>query len=177
MKYKDPITGEFKNIPLKASDTLPVGSIVDYDGDTVPDGWEEVSNENNEVLTKIYPVGSIYMSVNNTDPSTLFGGTWEQLKDRFLLGAGSTYSNGATGGSATHKLTVNEMPSHKHTGIEYDNGNSVSLSESGNTGYNISWSKTGNSTRSDLQTNSTGGSKAHNNMPPYLVVYMWKRTA
>ena len=125
----------------------------------------------------IYPVGSIYMSVNNINPSTLFGGTWEQLKDRFLLGAGSTYSNGATGGSATHKLTVNEMPSHKHTGIEYDNGNSVSLSESGNTGYNISWNTAGNSTRSDLQTNSTGGSKAHNNMPPYLVVYMWKRTA
>ena len=129
------------------------------------------------IADMIYPVGSIYMSVNSTNPSTLFGGTWEQLKDRFLLGAGSTYSNGATGGSATHKLTVDEMPSHKHTGIEYDNGNSVSLSESGSTGYNVSWAKTGNSTRSDLQTNSTGGSQAHNNMPPYLVVYMWKRTA
>ena len=51
---------------------------------------------------KIYPVNSIYMSVNSTSPATLFGGTWVQLKDRFLLGAGSSYSNGATGGTNSH---------------------------------------------------------------------------
>ena len=66
------------------------------------------------IVDSIYPVGSIYMSVNATSPATLFGGTWTQLKDRFLLGAGSTYGNGTTGGEASHKLSVNEMPSHAH---------------------------------------------------------------
>lgn len=64
----------------------------------------------------VYPIGSIYMSVNSTNPGTLFAGTtWEQLKDRFLLGAGDTYSAGDTGGSASHTLTMDEMPSHNHT--------------------------------------------------------------
>lgn len=67
------------------------------------------------MLNAVYPVGSIYMSVNSTSPSSLFGGTWVQLKDRFLLGAGDTYSNGATGGAATHTLTAAEMPGHTHT--------------------------------------------------------------
>ena len=61
----------------------------------------QISNIKSTIFDDIYPVGSIYMSVNNTNPSNLFGGTWTQLKDRFLLGAGSTYTNGSTGGSAT----------------------------------------------------------------------------
>ena len=77
---------------------------------------------NNNWLS-IYPVGSIYMSVNNVDPSTVFGGTWQQIKDRFLLACGDTYNNGETGGAANHTpsgtvgnhtLTVNEMPAHTH---------------------------------------------------------------
>ncbi len=80
------------------------------------------------MLDTIYPVGSIYMSVNNVSPSNLFGGTWEAIQDRFLLAAGSTYTAGDTGGSATHTpsgtlsggavgnhtLTVAEIPSHRH---------------------------------------------------------------
>lgn len=58
----------------------------------------------------IYPVGSVYISVNNTNPAVLFGGTWVQIKDRFLLGAGTTYSNGTTGGEASHTLTTGELP-------------------------------------------------------------------
>ena len=66
-------------------------------------------------LNLVYPVGSIYWSSNNTNPSTLFGGTWTQIKDRFILAAGDSYSNGATGGAATVTLTVSNMPSHKHS--------------------------------------------------------------
>lgn len=71
----------------------------------------------------IYPIGSIYMSVNDTNPSLVFGGTWQQIKDRFLLASGDTYDNGQTGGSATHtpsgtvgahSLTTNEIPAHTH---------------------------------------------------------------
>lgn len=81
------------------------------------------------MLDTIYPVGSIYMSVNNVSPSTLFGGTWEAIQDRFLLAAGESYSGGTTGGSAkhtpsgtlsggavgNHTLTVAETPAHTHT--------------------------------------------------------------
>lgn len=118
-----------------------------------------------------YPVGSIYMSVNNINPSEFFGGTWEQIKDRFLLACGSTYKNGTTGGEASHQLTVNEMPSHSHT------KNSVGWTGSG--GF---WVGSGTYTTLDFDkdtglTGYTGGNQAHNNMPPYLAVYVWKRTA
>lgn len=69
----------------------------------------------NLLLDLTHPVGSIYMSSQSTDPSELFGGTWEQIKDKFILAAGDTYSAGATGGEATHILTTNEMPAHNHT--------------------------------------------------------------
>lgn len=120
-------------------------------------------------LNKVYPVGSIYMSVDSTNPKTLFGGTWVQLQNRFLLGAGSSYSNGATGGEATHKLTINEMPKHMHkVQTYYSNGSAGSC-------VNVSsaWANC----RIDGDTATVGGDQPHNNMPPYLVVYMWKRTA
>lgn len=65
-------------------------------------------------ILRAYPVGAIYISYNSTDPGSLFGGSWTQLKDRFLLGAGATYAVGSTGGEATHTLTVSEIPDHWH---------------------------------------------------------------
>lgn len=68
------------------------------------------------IIDLIYPVGSIYMSVESTDPATLIPGTtWVRIKDRFLMAAGDTYSAGDTGGAATHTMTTDEMPSHNHT--------------------------------------------------------------
>lgn len=67
------------------------------------------------IVDMIYPIGSYYWSSNATNPSSIFGGTWEQVKDRFVLAAGDNYKVGATGGEASHTLTVNEMPSHSHT--------------------------------------------------------------
>lgn len=138
----------------------------------------------NNVADIIYPVGSIYMSVNNTNPTLLFGGTWEQIQDTFLLSAGSTYSAGATGGEATHALTESEMPAHNHTvsprynwgatnkNVLYANGAVVNAASNVGTGY------ASIDTGIDTRTTSTRGSgQAFNNMPPYLVVYMWKRTA
>ena len=119
----------------------------------------------------IYPVGSIYMSVNSTSPSTLFGGTWEQIKDKFLLSCGDTYSNGSTGGEATHTLTIDEMPSHTHN---LSVSNNSTTTQSGNYPPTIASDKANNWDSKGV--NYTGGSKAHNNMPPYLAVYVWKRT-
>lgn len=124
------------------------------------------------VLDKVYPIGSIYMSVNSANPKTLFGGTWVQIKDRFLLAAGTTYKAGATGGEATHKLTENEIPEHRHS-IWFPNAGGE---QSAAIGYPEAGSK--NTWYAEAsKTGGAGGGAAHNNMPPYLTVYVWKRTA
>lgn len=88
------------------------------------------------LLPKIYPVGTIYWSTKSTSPASLFGGTWIQIKDRFLLCAGSTYSAGSTGGEATHTLTVAEMPKHDHGGKTGGPSTNTSGAATGNTGNN-----------------------------------------
>lgn len=135
-------------------------------------------------MLSIYPVGAIYMSVSSTSPASLFGGTWEQIQNRFLLAAGSSYTAGDTGGEATHTLTANEMPVHSHDlrantswggsetlapWAQYFSSNI--LYDVGASGGTITTSYYGNVTQ------LTGGNVSHNNMPPYLVVYVWKRTA
>lgn len=130
----------------------------------------------NYILDNVYPVGSIYMSVNSTNPKNLFGGTWEQIQGKFLFGMNSSYPAGSTGGEITHKLTSAEMPTHAH------------YMASGNGGGDGTWTPDAglylvNSVTDDKTTwwaqigmNNAGGSEAHNNMPPYLSVYIWKRT-
>lgn len=124
------------------------------------------------MLDKAYPVGSIYMSVNSTNPQNLFGGTWVQIKDRFLLAAGTTYKAGATGGEAAHTLTVDEIPNHQHV-LWYPN-------EGGEQSAAIGYPEAGSKNTWYAEASKTGGAgggAAHNNMPPYLAVYVWKRTA
>lgn len=245
---------------------------------------DELNEKLKAVWEKIFPVGYIYMSVNNTSPQVLFGGKWEQIKDRFLLSSGDSYVAGATGGEATHKLSTAELPEHNHsysgtTGNEsaghthefsantaaqsvdhthgfsattgtvsadhthgvhiFENGNhthdiytrkdntasgntdrigsaathtdsySSAIRESGlhshstsvggisaNHTHGVSGNTYGASTSHNHyvsgytgdrtanhthkfsgNTGSTGSGAAHNNMPPYLAVYMWKRIA
>lgn len=117
-----------------------------------------------------YPVGAIYLSVTEVDPSALFGGTWERIGGRFLLGADSTYAAGSTGGEAAHTLTVDEMPRHNH---EIDN-----LNASGNaTPFMTVQAQDKRGYGGNVQTMYAGGGKAHNNLPPYLAVYMWQRVS
>lgn len=126
-------------------------------------------------------MGSIYLSVNNTNPSTFIGGTWERIKDRFLLAAGDTYSAGSTGGEATHILTANEMPSHSHDRITCQNyylgDKGLPANGTAPTAAIVTTSGQSNQTVGYYGTTPSGGSAAHNNMPPYLAVYMWVRTA
>ena len=159
-----------------------------------------------DIIDTVYPVGSIYMSVSSTSPQTLFGGTWEQIEDKFLLSAGTTYTAGNTGGSATHTLTTGEIPTHSHTrgtmeiqgsfvtrGTNYNNAAIIdednALFTQSTASYNMDVLSQENSSQtghkydfkaSNVWTGSTsevGSGSAHNNMPPYLVVYVWKRTA
>lgn len=132
----------------------------------------------NPALDMIYPVGSIYINVNNVNPGNLIGGTWERIQDTFLLAAGSTYAGGSTGGEAEHTLTVDEIPEHEHTMTSYyDDANynhGTIPADNGN--YSLPYDGGTTSTRTQ-HTNMTGGGLAHNNMPPYLAVFVWKRTA
>lgn len=147
-----------------------------YVGDTEPTDsnvkcWISPSGkiDLSSLWDQIYPVGSIYITVNATNPSVLFGGTWEQLKGKFLVGVDPSDTDfdtsEKTGGEKTHKLTVDEMPSHNHPGIfKYTN----------QTGYYARLYLGSDGTALDNE-GKTGGDKPHNNLPPYMAVYMWKR--
>ena len=140
------------------------------------------------LLDMVYPVGSIYLSVSGTDPQTLFGGTWARLEDVFLLAAGAKHPAGSTGGEESHTLTASEMPTHNghlSAGIAgatpYGKGNyegylNVSAMTAyvggGYRGWNV---YSGNEMHPASE--AAGGGQPHNNMPPYLAVYTWKRTA
>lgn len=132
-----------------------------------------IRNDNADILNLVYPVGSIYLSVNEVNPSTLFGfGEWEMIKDTFLLGAGDTYQAGSIGGEATHTLTEAEMPNHSHSTYQIANFPSGNIDNRGGYGYTeVENSRTSYGSAVGYQ----GGDKPHNNMPPYLTVYIWKR--
>lgn len=148
----------------------------------------------NFVLDNVYPVGSIYMNVNSTNPGTLFGGTWEQIQGRFLLGMSSSYPAGSQGGEATHTLTVGEMPTHgnhlmqggMYSELVDNQSNDSSYRDNtlylpktafvSSNNFNRGW-KDWNGGEMYPAGTLKGGGQSHNNMPPYLSVYIWKRTA
>lgn len=134
-------------------------------------------------MLSIYPVGAIYMSASSTSLASLFGGTWEQIENRFLLAAGSSYTAGNTGGEATHTLTESEMPSHTHPlRANTSWGGSEALGAWGqyvSSGVLIDVGSSGETITTSYYYDVAGrtGGAAHNNMPPYLAVSVWKRTA
>lgn len=188
-----------------------------------------------EVISKVYPIGSIYMSVNNTNPGSLFGGTWQQIQGKFLLGASSGHSAGSTGGAETVTLSAGNIPAHTHTipdhthtvpnhihtvpahthtatastaGVHSHNIRRTMNAASGSARYafegtanvlkptldagahthtiTVASKAAFNTTSSGTcttgsggsgNTGSTGSGSAVGIMPPYLAVYMWKRTA
>ena len=128
-------------------------------------------------ISDIYPVGSIYINAAvTTNPATLLGfGTWAAFgTGRMMVGYDASDSDfdalQETGGAKTHTLTIAEMPSHTHNRPKgwkpAPNDNDVDIT--GGNGVNIA---------DNMVTDATGGGGAHNNMPPYIVAYMWRRTA
>ena len=160
---------------------------------------------NGKDLVEMYPIGSIYISVDSTSPASLFGGTWEQLEGRTLIGAGTvtdennlsqTFTLGADGGELKHTLTLDEMPSHNH-GEKELKGSWRQVGENYSTGWyystgivsyttkgtnNAIKSSSNYSNQGDIFSidashshDSNGGDVAHNNLPPYIVANIWKR--
>lgn len=195
------------SVPLGGSTTGVVGTAVAYsredhqhpfpsasdipttDSDSVQTHIDNIE----QYLSAIHPVGSIYLSTDSTSPALLFGGTWEQIENVFLLAAGSSYSAGQTGGEATHLLTAAESGqksvttasngSHSHTATtKYSNKYAQGTNRLGAWpgGSDDSYTTTDVIASNGAHTHTISGSNAssaHNNMPPYLAVYMWKRTA
>ena len=164
----------------KSTTALDLGYITNTYSDSTTDTYS--ASYINNLLDSIYPVGSIYMSVNNTNPSVLFGGTWESWgAGRVPVGvdvndtAFDTVEE--TGGEKTHTLTTTEMPSHGHSVTWQSNcppwlqaGGYGQITASGSGGAN-------KANIGSITINNTGGSGAHNNLQPYITCYMWKRTA
>lgn len=132
------------------------------------------------VLDLFYPIGTIYhTAAPSFDPADAWGGIWVRIKDTFLLAAGAMYAGGSTGGEATHTLTAQEMPSHTHLMYVNNDGSSSGWTPAIGT-HLVKPDYVTMSTKNysaKLAQDSAGNGQTHNNMPPYLTVYVWKRTA
>ena len=133
-----------------------------------------------------YPVGSVLITTTNTNPGTIIGGTWTEIKGKFLLAQSNSHPAGETGGSENVTLTEANLPAHRHfimnnkpadlapasgtTLARYDRSVGARESEYYNLNANSDEAVCG-------RTSATGSGTAHNNMPPYVAVYVWERTA
>ena len=158
------------------------GNILNKPSTFPPSNHTHLSSDVTDLIDVIYPVGSIYMSVNSTSPQTLFGfGVWEKIEDKFLLASGSTYANGSTGGSADAVIV-----SHSHK-PNADGENFVTSEDPNANNTKVAYSASGNrwvdgqTSQSHFHhrtsTNKVGEDGTGKNMPPYIVVNVWKRTA
>lgn len=187
------IDGQNHNVtPAVWSGTTPISAL------NLNNMQNNIEDAINNVVNVIYPVGSIYISVNSTNPSSLFGGTWVAFATgRTLVGVDTTDADfnavEKTGGEKTHVLTTNEMPSHthiqnahSHSDILDNDGYRVTYATGNTASYRVlnqvqqgnasgSWKMQTSNTAATNQ--NTGGGQAHNNLQPYVTVYMWKRTA
>lgn len=119
------------------------------------------------VVERDHPVGSLYISENATSPAELYGGTWERIEGKFIMGASDTYPAGSTGGSATHTQTVDEIAPHRH---EYNGYNKVGNGTPYLSGGDSTWEQ-------KVTTTATGGGKPMDILNPYYSMYIWQRVA
>lgn len=150
-----------------------VGAYSSSDGAGLEDEISSLKTQIDNIWSVIYPVGSIYMSVSNTNPETIFGGTWVAWgSGKVPVGVDVSDTSfdtvEKTGGEKTHTLTVAEMPAHTHA--QWDRNWNVTSAGSGSVAANANKAMA-------TATGSAGGGAAHNNLQPYITCYMWKRTA
>ena len=124
-----------------------------------------------DLLEKVHPIGSYYWSQKSTSPEEIFGGKWESIYGKFIFSTDSNHSVDSTGGEEKHTLTEDEMPSHNH-GYQMFNYYSWSSISSGS--YYVPY-RTDSNFLTNSSTDNKGSSQAHNNMPPYITAYCWRR--
>ncbi len=180
------INAEFNKLTIKCLNSTNSNFNLDCDGNlTVNSITTKVQDETSSSINfdKIYPVGSIYLSVNSTNPSTLFGGSWEAFAaGKTLVGVDVNQEEfnevQKTGGEKKHTLTLAEIPSHQHTmkfsgnwlnGVKGDQSRAAYDVGIGNWGVTVQYS--------EGEGNYAGGGESHNNLQPYITIYMWKRVA
>ena len=155
---------------------VPIDSIIPYDGDEIPEGFEEVDTFISDMANLFFQIGYTFIDTSGTiDYSNHLGLTWEKtLQGVTPVGQNASDTDfatvGKTGGEKTHTLTVDEMPSHTHRYVEYSGELTTTNAIEG---LGIISQKN----PFEADTHSTGGNFAHNNLQPYITCYMWKRTA
>lgn len=230
IKGTEVTTGNTPSVPAITSGNIFNGALVDdlplyhvlIDGTNITSVTPAYTSipALSEIGTYIYPVGAIYLSVNAVNPATLFGGTWEEITGKFLLGRSTGHAAGTSGGNETVTLTVAQLPSHTHTGPSHthstpnhthsascasagahshtvartkkaatgtakwaaqsDGSNTHGTSSAGAHSHTVTIASGGGGTTGAAGTGATGATgsgNAVNIMPPFLAVYMWKRTA
>ena len=149
-----------------------------------PFTWNDIASQNFvntrnfATLDDIYPVGSIYLTASAVSPSTFFSGTWVRYaQGKCLFGVDDNDTDFAletTGGEKEHTLTTAEMPSHTHT---FGDKVRTTGTDGGHHSYNFIQPIIAGITSQNNTTDATGGGQAHENLPPYIAIYIWKRTA
>lgn len=147
--------------------------------------WDKLVNS---IKSAMYPVGSVYITYNNVNPGTFLGGTWERFgQGRTLVGEGTgndgstsmSFTANSTGGEYKHKLTVDEIPNHKHAVYIQDTTSNPQVNAPK---WTVALPNSWKQYSSDMKlfgpsTGNAGGDASHNNIQPYITVYFWRRTA
>lgn len=164
------ITASNDVINVNGKNGAVVLNAADVGAATQADVTNSVNSAIASIMSAVYPIGAVFISATNSMPSLVAAvGVWTRLEGRVIIGASTTYAAGSTGGSATHTLTVDEMPSHNH---EVSNtffsggGGTFSVQSFGGSDYN----------KKPIIENR-GGGQAHNNMQPWKAKYMWERVS
>ena len=127
------------------------------------------------ILEAIYPIGAMYLSIQNTSPAEIIGGTWSKIEGQYLIGANDNYEVTSTGGTTSYTLTTNNMPSHYHT-VWWKRTN-ITINSSGNSHVVVNKTNTGASGPYSGYMTASGGGQPFTVTPPYYAVNIWVRTA
>lgn len=188
MGYYEDVISRIENMMLDAADIQSYATAAAQSASAASASAAQAQAIAMDGARACFPVGTILMTTTNTNPSTYIGGTWAAINDVFLLAAGIAHPAGETGGAETVALLTTQLPAHRHytinmakaeSGISPDYQHTVARYDRETTSWeDCHYQLNGNSNDANGgRTSSTGSGQAHENMPPYLAVYMWERTA